>query len=771
MSFPSTLERSPESRIENDTESDSTHRTNMILRKGATFCDSTSADYSTSEDVVVPPRLVWPRTHLDDVVDANRRRIALTLNDIDEVLAKTASLSLSSPTMSKSSLVRDRSPAVPRAFLDLPVVDLSMAKPESERRLSLRTRSARPSRHASDSGLGSSIASIEEQEKDVPAQTKGNPSPKPYGVTSVVNGAPSTQQLLPALSRRAVDRIHEHTIRPLLEKPSLKEFEALVLDVPRRIRSKEIICLRDLEKSLIFLAPETAKSVASYLDFCLTAIRCVQATVEYLPEREQVRSDDRPYTHGYFIDLKEQICQYGMQLAAARGQSGAADEMDINKYGYASCYVLEYLDSANSDARDDKIRLFGGIAENGRPAELVRIRKDGTAVSLATGKLVDLGEAPVQFKRSLSEQRDDEEEVMRSMARRRKNATAEELAPKRCREPGCDKEFKRPCDLTKHEKTHSRPWKCPVISCPYHRTGWPTEKERDRHTNDKHSDAPILHKCEQCVFKSKRMSNLKQHMERAHNTPYVRTKTNGKKGLGKSGPPTQMQFQEQSQQQTPLLDSISPPTSTSSYSVPTPPVDQDSLLFTNYQTEEDLFSTCGNVLDPTMLTLEDISPSSSSPYAQYPPYQDGSNFIVSSDEELYAASMRLPPQLLPHDPIYQSKPMHLGLPIYQAGVPRSVPVSEAPTHLYPPTGQENTMFFASQSFRAVDEGIGGIFHGEGPDFQLYPAGNYKSSMQIIQQSLFEDDSNASLAFAQTSQPEFYEQLGWMTSQAHSFSQE
>ncbi|KAG6023547.1 hypothetical protein E4U19_004268 [Claviceps sp. Clav32 group G5] len=752
MSFSSALERSPESRIENDTESDSACRTTMVLRKGATFRDSTSANSSTSDDVVVPARLVWTRTHLDDVVDANRRRIALTLNEIDEVLAKTASLSLSSPTISKSSLIRDRSPAVPRAFLDLPVVDPSMAKPESERRPSLRTRSARPSRHASDSGLGSSIASIEEKGKDMPAQTNEKPSIKQYNVTSVVNGAPSAQQLLPALSRRAVDRIHEHTIRPLLEKPSLTEFETLVLDVPRRIRSKEIICLRDLEKTLIFMAPETAKSVASYLDFCLTTIRCVQATVEYLPEREQVRSDDRPYTHGYFIDLKEQICQYGMQLAAARGQSGAVDEMDINK--------------------DDKIRLFGGIAENGRPAELIRIRKDGTAVSLATGKLVDLGESPVQFKRSLSEQRDDEEEVMRSMARRRKNATAEELAPKRCREPGCDKEFKRPCDLTKHEKTHSRPWKCPVISCPYHRTGWPTEKERDRHTNDKHSDAPILHKCEQCVFKSKRMSNLKQHMERAHNTPYLRTKTNGKKGLGKSGPPAQMHFQEQSQQQTPLLDSISPPTSTSSYSVPTPPVDQDSLLFTNYQTEEDLFATCGNVLDPTMLTLEDISPSSSSPYAQYPPYQDGSNFIVSSDEELYAASMRLPPQLLPHNPIYQSKPMHLGLPIYQAGVPRSVPVSEAPTHFSHPTGQENATFFASQSFRAVDEGIGGIFQQGGEqDFQLYSAGNDKNSMQIIQQSLFEDDANTSLAFAQTSQPEFYEQLGWMASQVHSFSQE
>lgn len=252
----------------------------MVISKGAAFRDSTSTFSSTSDDVVLPPRLVWTRSHLDDVVDANRRRIALTLNDIDEVLAKTASLSLSSPTSSKSSLIRERSPAVPRAFLDLPVVDPSMAKPQSERRLSLRTRSARPSRHASDSGLGSSIASIEEEKKDMTLQTKE----KPYGVTSVVNGAPNAQQLHPALSRRAFDLIHEHTIRPLLEKPSLKEFETLVVDVPRRIRSKEIRCLRDLEKTLIFMAPVS------------TSFKAASAPLtRYLPEdalkgNRQVRS-------------------------------------------------------------------------------------------------------------------------------------------------------------------------------------------------------------------------------------------------------------------------------------------------------------------------------------------------------------------------------------------------------------------------------------------------------------------------------------------------
>jgi len=95
----------------------------------------------------------------------------------------------------------------------------------------------------------------------------------------------------------------------------------------------------------------------------------------------------------------------------------------------------------------------------------------------------------------------------------------------------CDKEFKRPCDLTKHEKTHSRPWKCPEPKCRYHDQGWPTEKERDRHVNDKHSSAPMMYKCKfpPCTYSSKRESNCKQHMEKAHDWQYVRSKSNGRK--------------------------------------------------------------------------------------------------------------------------------------------------------------------------------------------------------------------------------------------------
>jgi uncharacterized C2H2 Zn-finger protein len=85
---------------------------------------------------------------------------------------------------------------------------------------------------------------------------------------------------------------------------------------------------------------------------------------------------------------------------------------------------------------------------------------------------------------------------------------------------------------SKHEKTHSRPWKCNESNCKYHQFGWPTEKERDRHVNDKHSVTPSLYKCQYhpCPYESKRESNCKQHMEKAHGWAYIRSKNNGKAG-------------------------------------------------------------------------------------------------------------------------------------------------------------------------------------------------------------------------------------------------
>ena len=122
----------------------------------------------------------------------------------------------------------------------------------------------------------------------------------------------------------------------------------------------------------------------------------------------------------------------------------------------------------------------------------------------------------------------DDLEAIKSLGRRELSQRSHENLLT-CRD--CHKKFRRPCDLTKHEKSHSRPWKCHEEKCKYHDLGWPTEKERDRHVADKHSSEPTQFKClyPPCTYASKRESNCKQHMEKAHGWEYVRSKSNGRK--------------------------------------------------------------------------------------------------------------------------------------------------------------------------------------------------------------------------------------------------
>jgi len=176
--------------------------------------------------------------------------------------------------------------------------------------------------------------------------------------------------------------------------------------------------------------------------------------------------------------------------------------------------------------RGENVSLHGGMSHNGKAPELVRRRADGKTISIATGREVSPEDlAASTMKRHMSDIDADEDEALRSMARRKKGAKPE---IHEC--PLCDKEFKRPCDLTKHVKTHERPWKCTDETCKYYEVGWPTEKERDRHVNDKHSSEPALYHCmfKPCPYTSKRESNCKQHMEKAHGWEYVRSKSNGK---------------------------------------------------------------------------------------------------------------------------------------------------------------------------------------------------------------------------------------------------
>ena len=78
----------------------------------------------------------------------------------------------------------------------------------------------------------------------------------------------------------------------------------------------------------------------------------------------------------------------------------------------------------------------------------------------------------------------------------------------------------------KHLKTHDRPYKCTVPKCSYYTTGFSAEKDRDRHYQDKHDKSTPMKVCNyNCGYSSRRESNVKQHMEKAHGYEYKRTRS------------------------------------------------------------------------------------------------------------------------------------------------------------------------------------------------------------------------------------------------------
>jgi hypothetical protein len=365
--------------------------------------------------------------------------------------------------------------------------------------------------HDSDSGLGSSIASTTiEQNSRRSTRSNKSFSSSHSTITKSASSLGNTSHSQHFLSSDAVRHIKKHIVQPILKEDSLKEFHPLIEDVPRRIGARFISNLRDLEKTLFFLAPEYSSTPRSFLKFCETTIQCLHTTVDYLCERDQRLPSDRPYTNNYFLDLVEQIRRYAEIMARTREKEAAGEPLDEMDY-----------------SPDEEITIAGGLSHNGKPAELVR-RKNGKVIPLSEHSSLNVGdEAPSAIKRPLSEDEMDDDDIHRSMARRRKSDRPGDVMHP-C--AVCDKEFKRPCDLTKHEKTHSRPWKCPDAKCRYHEHGWPTEKERDRHVNDKHSAKPKMYDCwfPPCTCSSKRESNCKQHMEKAHGWQYVRSKSNGR---------------------------------------------------------------------------------------------------------------------------------------------------------------------------------------------------------------------------------------------------
>lgn len=226
---------------------------------------------------------------------------------------------------------------LPRGMLNATVSDISSQSDASHPSRQSHRRSKKY--EACDSALGSSLSSLSGYRSDLNMKTQVNTA-----ITRSASVRPPRQTH--CLSIQAAKQIESLIINPLLRERTLKEFHPLVRDLPRRINEKEILCLRDLEKTLVHLAPvryaypsskltplltltlvykTRARSAKSYLDFCETSIQCIHTTVDHISERDQRRPTDVPYTNGYFLDLVGQIRQYASEVAATRERQATGE--------------------------------------------------------------------------------------------------------------------------------------------------------------------------------------------------------------------------------------------------------------------------------------------------------------------------------------------------------------------------------------------------------------------------------------------------------------
>ena len=190
-----------------------TLNTNMSLRKGATFhSPSSSPEREQPYHFRVPSLPRRSQSTLEDVVDAHRRRVELTLEDIDRGLAAVDDLS---PTVRQS--FPDEAEPVPRSFFDPSVGPATYSKTimenlttPADRRVLRPRQNRRPARYA-DSGLGSSLGSDKVSGESAIASCSAATA---SAITRSAATHSSTLDSLPRISGRASNRIHEHILKP-----------------------------------------------------------------------------------------------------------------------------------------------------------------------------------------------------------------------------------------------------------------------------------------------------------------------------------------------------------------------------------------------------------------------------------------------------------------------------------------------------------------------------------------------------------------------------
>ena len=348
---------------------------NLPLKKSATFHSPTTPPSQDDDPIVniplLPRRSPTCPKDLENAVTAGQTRVAHLIGVVDRSLSGLESFSSDS-----QETLRAEDLPVPRFMLDAHVGEpTKMDIDELPTSSSPPNRQHQPRRkhHSSDSGIGSTVTGSDESlsrgpkgtEKGLPTSSRAtkthtvtgskpsenNHSP-PLAVTeiqsgingsTIANAGPNTGTQH-ALSEFACRQIQKYIILPIVSESSLKDFHPLVTGIPYRVGRKEITCLRDLEKVLLWLAPVSGSyhvwerslahrfgsgvqkwstSRASFIKFCETSIQCIHTTVEYLNEPDQRRPTDRPYTNGYFLDLTEQVRQYAAMITASRERMAA----------------------------------------------------------------------------------------------------------------------------------------------------------------------------------------------------------------------------------------------------------------------------------------------------------------------------------------------------------------------------------------------------------------------------------------------------------------
>ncbi|KAK6531951.1 copper-binding transcription factor [Orbilia ellipsospora] len=413
------------------------------------------------------------------------------------------------------------------------------------------------------------------------------------------------------LSTDAIMEMKRLILLPLSQDPALLQFTPLIAAASMRLDEGRILCLRDLEKYLLYKSQEMHTAPQTFVNFCEKFLyRCQNAMASIDAHGgDLTRPNDTPYYEGYFMDVlanqKEALLSQMVSASTAAAPAPAVTILQRPVSLQGPPQMPKPMAPQNGIRKMSAMhRPHSSINERFQEQLLAALEQRANFQELASlSGLIDLPSrdlpiSPISQHQELNggsdDGSDDNGTRTNSLIPRRKKSIQKPQGGHVClhrdEESGaiCGKKYNRPCDLKKHGKTHSRPHKCSEPTCLYHEKGFPTEKERDRHETDRHSESPQMWYCEfpPCPYKSKRESNCKQHMEKQHDYVYERSKHNPRNPNGNAVKNAQQPGRKNSDTPQSATKPNGPMTSIFEHGISTPPHDVNAFMPSLEETAE-----------------------------------------------------------------------------------------------------------------------------------------------------------------------------------------